>query len=290
MRASFPDIELYPFRSNYLPTGDGAVHYVDEGNGSPILFVHGNPEWSFSFREPIRALSATYRCLAPDHLGFGLSEKPPGGDLSPQAHARRLTEFIDRLGLEGVTLVMNDWGGPIGICSALERTDRIAGLVVLNAWLWPLNDRPLFQLYSRFMRSPIGKVALRKGRILIRWGMPWGFGKMSRFSRRISFHYEAPFEAPADPRGQWEFAREILASKKWLEALWEKRQKLCEKPTLILKGKKDLAFGKRTLRKWERGFPWATVRELPDAGHFPQEEKGEGIGRRIRAFMEHVAG
>src|SRR5512133_3021901 len=109
------DRSEYPFASHYLQLPMGRMHYIDEGHGSPIVMVHGTPTWSFLYRHLVKRLAADYRCLAPDNLGFGLSNKPAGWSYTPQAHADNLRAFIESLGLRDVTLVVHDFGGPIGL-------------------------------------------------------------------------------------------------------------------------------------------------------------------------------
>src|SRR5688572_10801004 len=109
------DRSEYPFTSKWADVRDGRIHYIDEGAGSPALFVHGTPTWSFEFRHVIRAAMDSSRCIAPDHLGFGLSERPGDASYTPEAHAARLREFVDVLGLDRSSLVVQDYGGPIGL-------------------------------------------------------------------------------------------------------------------------------------------------------------------------------
>ena len=279
------DRSAYPFSDHFFESAEGTLHYVDEGSGHPIIFLHGNPEWSFSFRIPIKRLSGEYRCVAPDHLGFGLSEKPNGADLTPYAHARRLETLLDHLALERYTLVMNDWGGPIGMSMAESFPKRIAGLVVLNSWLWPLKKSLLFQFYSRTMGSALGPGFLARNRLLIRWGMPLGFARPLRFNKWLQQHYEGPFPDLASRRGQWTFGSSILSEESWLRDLWEARSSLCHAPMLLIKGRRDMAFTEKTLRKWQEGFPWCQAHRLSDAGHFPQEEQGELVAQHIFAFL-----
>src|SRR5262249_62322351 len=130
------DREAYPFRSRWTDAAGSRLHYVDEGAGNAVLFVHGTPTWSFEFRHLITALAPTYRCIAPDHLGFGLSDRPPGVDYSPKAHAERLAAFVDDLRLDRFTLVVHDYGGPIGLPLALSTPSRVQRLVLINTWVW----------------------------------------------------------------------------------------------------------------------------------------------------------
>ncbi len=116
MRPDFtPSPELYPFESRWLTTSVGDVHYVDEGQGSPIVFLHGNPTWSFLYRRIIVALRHRFRCIAVDYPGFGLSDRPTGYGYTPMEHAAVVGEVVDRLELDGVIVMGHDWGGPIGL-------------------------------------------------------------------------------------------------------------------------------------------------------------------------------
>ena len=133
---SFLNREEYPFAAHYFKINNQNLHYIDEGSGEPILFVHGTPSWSFDFRYQIKALAKHYRCLAIDHIGFGLSDKPEKYNYSTQNHAKTLESFIKYLGLQNVTLVLHDFGGIIGFDYALHYPENISKIVVLNSWLW----------------------------------------------------------------------------------------------------------------------------------------------------------
>ena len=135
--------ELYPFESRYFETPDGQrMHYVDEGAGAPIVFVHGNPSWSFEFRRLIEGLRGHFRCIAPDHIGFGLSSRSDRReDHHPAAHAERFAALLDHLAVRDATLFMGDWGGPIGLEFARRHPERVARLVIANTWCWPVDGR-----------------------------------------------------------------------------------------------------------------------------------------------------
>src|SRR5260370_20636154 len=122
----------YPFRPHYLTTEHGDLHYVDEGLGEVILFVHGNPTWSFMYRHLIRGLHGGFRCVALDHIGFGLSDKPFDVSYLPQFHAANLERFIEERALKDITLVIHDWGGAIGMSYALDHPDNVKRLIVFN--------------------------------------------------------------------------------------------------------------------------------------------------------------
>lgn len=120
----------YPFAPHYFPTDAGRLHYVDEGNGPPVVMLHGNPTWSFLYRHLIGHLAPDYRCIAPDFIGFGRSDKPADWSYRPQDHAAHLDALMTQLDLRAVTLVVHDWGGPIGLSWALRHPDRVRRLVI----------------------------------------------------------------------------------------------------------------------------------------------------------------
>lgn len=124
-----PDPSLFPFESRWLDAPVGRVHYVDEGAGRPILFLHGNPTWSFLYRGIVTRLRDRFRCVAVDYPGFGLSVRPAGYGYTPAEHAAVVGELVDALALEDLVVMGQDWGGPIGLAAAVERADRVTGLL-----------------------------------------------------------------------------------------------------------------------------------------------------------------
>ena len=117
------------------------LHYIDEGRGDPVVMVHGTPTWSFLYRHVVKGLSKNYRCIAPDHIGFGLSDKPQGWSYTIEAQAKNLQVLLDSLDLEDITLVVHDFGGPIGLSYAIENPEKVSRLVIMNTWLWSLKKR-----------------------------------------------------------------------------------------------------------------------------------------------------
>jgi len=148
-----PDPALYPFVSRWFDSSRGRIHYVDEGDGPPLLLCHGNPTWSFLYRDIIVALRDRFRCIAPDYLGFGLSERPAGFGYTIDEHARVVGEFVDHLGIDGYLTMGQDWGGPISMSVAVERAERVRGIVLGNTWFWP-TDVLSTKIFSRVMSSP----------------------------------------------------------------------------------------------------------------------------------------
>src|SRR5690606_5870175 len=151
--------ELYPFRGRYFDVGGARMHYLDEGTGEPVVMLHGNPTWSFYYRELVRALSPRYRCIVPDHVGMGPSDKP-GADRYEYTLERRVDDLgalLEPLGVErDVTLVLHDWGGMIGMAWAARRPERVARLVILNTAAFPLPDDKPFPWPLWLTRTPVG--------------------------------------------------------------------------------------------------------------------------------------
>ncbi len=133
---SWIDREHYPFAPHYVDLPDGRMHYVDEGHGPVIVMVHGTPTWSFMYRHLIAGLAPHFRCIVPDHIGFGLSERPLPYTLTTADHARNLHLLIEQLGLRDVTLMVHDFGGPIGLGYAIDHPENVRAQIITNTWLW----------------------------------------------------------------------------------------------------------------------------------------------------------
>jgi pimeloyl-ACP methyl ester carboxylesterase len=293
--ASGPDLpawldrQLYPFVPKRFATAEGEMRYVDEGRGTPIVLVHGTPSWSFEWRAVIAALRSSHRVIAPDHLGFGLSDKPRMGAYLPADHARRLLALFDALDLRDVTLVVHDFGGPIGLPIALERSERVRSAVVLNSWLWPLGGDPRVARISRFVGSALGRFLYTQLNASPRWLLPASFARRERLSAQVHRQYLAPFAKRSDRSAPWVLGRELTGSDPYYAQLWADRDKLARIPLTLVWGQKDPAFGSSELQRWQQAFPHATVQLLADAGHFPQEEQPETVIAAIRAAEVFVA-
>lgn len=291
-RPAWLDTTAYPFAPRWFDTPDGRMHYVDEGAGPPVVLVHGTPAWSYLWRRLIPALvTAGHRVIAADHLGFGLSDK--AGDAGatreagyrPEDHARRLAALLDSLALREITLVVHDYGGPIGLSYALDHPERVARLVVLNTWMWRLDGDARIAKGAKVAGGPLGRLLYTRLNASPRWLVPSAFADRSRLDAATHRHYLAPFPTPASRLPLWILARELLGSGAWYDALWARRERLGAKPALLLWGMKDPTFGPAYLSRWRDALPDATVEELPDAGHFVQEEAAEAVASRVLAFL-----
>jgi haloalkane dehalogenase len=263
----------------------GRLHYVDEGSGEPVLMVHGNPAWSFLYRHFVKELSEDHRCIAPDHIGFGLSDKPQDWSYRPADHARNLQALIEQLELRDITLVVQDWGGPIGLSYAVEQPDNVRNLVIMNTWMWPVDDDWYYRAFSGFMGGPLGRFLIKRYNFFVNGVMKQATGDKSRLPKAIHQHYVRPMANPAERKGCWTMPKEIIASTDWLRGLWERRANIANKPTLILWGMKDIAFRKKELETWQELFTDCEVHRLPGVGHFVQEEYGPEVAPIVAEFL-----
>lgn len=280
------DRETWPWPPRSVEIEGARLRYVDVGEGPTILFVHGTPTWSFDWRHLIRALSPSYRCVAVDHLGFGLSDRPVGADYTVEAHARRFAAFAEALDLRDVTLVVHDFGGPIALPLALERPGRVRRLVVTNTWMWPLDDDRGMRWAARFAGSALGRWMYKWLNASLRIITPSAYGDRRKLTPAIHAQYLAPFEdRQARVEVLWTLARALLASRDHYASLWERRAALAEVPTLIVWGVADSAFPPHFLDRWRQTLRHARVVPLARAGHWPHEEDPDAFLAALRTFL-----
>lgn len=268
-----------------MPLPSGAIHYVDEGGGDAVLFSHGTPTWSFEWRHLVRALSATHRCIAPDHLGFGLSDRPRNASYTPEAHAERFGQFADVLGLDSFTLVVHDYGGPIALPLALDDRGRVERLVIVNTWMWRLDDDPDMRRAARIAGGRPGKFLYRWANLSLRVIMPAAYADRRKLPREVHAQYLAPFRDRWS-RGAvlWPLARALMGSTAFYDSLWQKRNRLRSIPTLIVWGTSDRAFKPNQLARWRSTLPHARVVDLP-VGHWPHEESPDAVTAAVTDFV-----
>lgn len=269
------------------------MHYVDEGTGPAIVMVHGNPTWSFYYRALIAEFSKTHRCIAMDHLGCGLSERPEKGEYDYQLKSRidDLSALLDHLDVDDATLVVHDWGGMIGMGAATRRPDRFSRYVILNtaAFLLPAGVPFPWQLHICRQDSALVRFLVR-GLNLFCWGAAIG-GTGRGLSTEARRGLMAPYNSYRDRLAVHEFVKDIpltpehpsyataLAIDEGLVAT------VGDKPMLICWGMQDFVFDELFLAEWRRRFPLAQVNEYADAGHYVLEDAPERIIESMREFI-----
>jgi haloalkane dehalogenase len=279
-RPDWLSAELYPFESHYADLDGARVHYVDEGSGPPLLLLHGNPTWSFLYREIVKGLRDRYRCIAPDYPGFGLSSAAPGYGYSPAEHAGIVEKLINQLDLQDLTMMVQDWGGPIGFAAATRNPERFAAFVIANTWAWPKADVGT-QLFSRLLGGPIGGVLILRRNAFVEKILPGGV-RRRKLPEEVMNAYRGPFPNPQSRRPVHRLPQEILASRPFLAEIERGLRALRDRPALIVWPTKDVAFREPELRRWEATFPNHRTVKIEGAGHYVQEDAPEEIVAAIR--------
>jgi haloalkane dehalogenase len=275
-----PSPELFPFTSRWFDGPVGRVHYIDEGRGRPILFLHGNPTWSFLYREIVRLLSDRFRCIAVDYPGFGLSDRPEGYRYTPAEHADVVAALVARLDLRDLIIMGQDWGGPIGIATALAAPDRVTGLVFGNTWFWP-TDRLINKVFSWVMSTRRMQRAILEDNYFVNRLIPTGTA--TTLSPSILEHYRAVQPSPEARAGVAEFPRQLRSAAPWLATLADAAPTaLGNRPLLLVWGMRDFAFPPAAfVPRWQATFPDHRLVELRRAKHFIQEDDPKTIAEAI---------
>lgn len=277
--------DLFPFDSRFVEIEGHTIHYVDEGprEAPMLLLLHGNPTWSFLHRHLIPKLRDRFRCVALDLPGFGLSVAAEGYDLLPASHARVVLRFVEALGIERFTPMLQDWGGPIGLWVAEQRPERVERLVVLNTWGWPVNGDPHFERFSGAMGGAIGGFAIRHFNAFVNLLLPAGTPRR-KLDREAMHAYRAVMSTPARREATHVFPREILASGAWLGEIEKGLALLRDKEALIVWGTKDIAFREKERLRFEAAFPRHETVVVEGAGHFMQEDAPDEIAAALRRW------
>lgn len=286
-RPPWLDRTSYPFESHRLDSPEGTLHVLDEGEGRPVVMLHGNPTWSFLYRHLVGGLSDEYRCIAPDLLGFGLSDRLRSDAAGrPAAHARAVERLFEELDLRDAVILGHDWGGPIGMDVATRNPEAVAGLAMTNTWMWPRRD--LFpRTFGRLVGTAAGKRLVLRYNAFARTALGGPALLRSSFERSAYRQYAAPLATPSDRVGSWVLLRALVESNEWLEELWNRRAAVAGTPTLLLWGMRDPIHAP-FLRRWRALFPNAAAVTYDDAGHFVPEEVGSGLVPSVREFLRRL--
>lgn len=276
----------YSYEPHWFESPQGRMHYVDEGKGPPLVFVHGMPTWSFLWRHFIREFSPDHRVIAVDHLGFGRSYKPEDGDYHPRTLSENLTALIGALGLKDITLVVHDFGGPIGLGHAVRHPESVQRLVLFNTWMWSLSDHPGARKLDRAVSGWLGHVLYRWFNASARWAIPSVLAKGNRLELAAHRAYIEATRSGAERVGQLSLARHLIGASDWYDELWQSRARLAGKPLQLIWGTQDPTFGQAERERWTEEFPEAQVTLIDEAGHFPQEEAPGRAIDAMRGFIE----
>ncbi len=287
----------WPYEPRWFQTSEGRLHYVDEGprDGRPVVLVHGNPTWGYLWRNFIPPLvAAGFRTIVPDHLGFGRSDKPDAPEVYRiPRHARRMEEFLESLNLKAVTIVPQDWGGPIGLAWAARHPERIQALAILNTFAHRPPTKVKLPMALHLFRAPgIGELLVKGAHAFVRGFLfKAGLVHPERLDAQARAAYLAPHPTWSSRTGVLVFPREIPAGpagrvSDFLGGVHNGLTALRSKPVIIAWAMRDIAFRPSYLDQlWLADFPEAQVVRLPDAGHYLQEDAYETIVPALLEFL-----
>jgi haloalkane dehalogenase len=285
--------DLYPFENNFLELNGLKYHYLDEGQGDPVVMVHGNPSWSFYYRDLTKALRSSHRVIVPDHIGCGLSEKPGVADYSYTLRQRvdDLEALLEHLAvLERITLVVHDWGGMIGMAYACRHPERIARLVVLNTAAFHLPAGKKFPLALKICRdTALGNFLVLKLNLFALMAARVGC-KRNPMSEALRGAYCAPYDTPADRIATLRFVQDIPLKPgdpgfDLVSQVEDSLERFADLPMTICWGLKDFVFDKHFLKEWQRRFPAAEVHVFTDCGHYILEDAKDEVIPIIEQFL-----
>jgi len=287
----FPD---YPFASTFASVNGHRMHYLDEGNkhAQPVVMLHGNPSWSYFFRRPLLALRESCRCIVPDHIGMGLSDKPADGSYSYSLESRidDLEALLVQLNIAtNITLVLHDWGGMIGMGYACRHPERISRLVIMNTAAFHLPQGMSLPWQLKLARGPLGPLLIR------------GFNAFSRgavkhcvtrkpMTTDIANAYLAPYDSWSRRLAVLRFIQDIPLrpgdrSYAAVSRIENSLTQFSSLPTLICWGMQDFVFDERFLDEWSRRFPRAEIHRYENAGHYLLEDAAEEVVTIIKQFL-----
>jgi haloalkane dehalogenase len=279
----------FPFKPHFRQINGFQMHYVDEGRGEPIVCVHGEPTWGYLYRRFIPPLAQSHRVVVPDHMGFGKSDTPQDKPYTLAQHVDNFTKLLLGLDLKDITLIFQDWGGPIAFGFATAHPDRVKRLVIMNTgvgvfpagtktWISDLEAQGIAEAVLGDMTSFVPRML---SATLVR-------GKATEVMIRA---YTAPFPDRASCIGAIAFPRDIPVgdnhpSAKTMRAIEQKLNLLKTKPKTVIWGMRDPIFRKGALERWKNIYPGIEYHELADASHFLQEDAPDEIVGIITGFLE----
>jgi pimeloyl-ACP methyl ester carboxylesterase len=276
---------MYPFRSHFLRLGEHNLHYIDEGEGKPVLMLHGNPTWSFYYRHLANALKENHRVIVPDHMGCGLSDKPQNYNYTLEQRIQDIEKLVEFLDLKEITLIVHDWGGAIGFGVATRHPELFSKAVILNTAAFHV-DRIPFSI--NICKQPVVGPFIVKNFNAFAWPATFMATKKG-LKEEEKQAYLMPYNSPAKRVAISEFVQDIPMKEShpsW-DTLATIESKLPELKfeKLILWGGKDFCFNDRFFDKWRTIYPNAKYEYFKNAGHYVLEDAREEVISRIKNFI-----
>ncbi len=278
--------DIYPFASHFLEFDGTRLHYLDEGQGEAVLMFHGNPTWSFYYRNLILGLRDRFRCIAPDHIGCGLSDKPQRYAYRLSDHIENSVRLVEHLNLSRFHIIVHDWGGPIGLGLATRMPEKVGSIVVLNTAAFSATEMPL---PLKICRLPLlGSVLVRGCNLFARPALNMAVCKP--MSKEVKAGYIFPYDSWENRIATLRFVQDIPINPQHpsfsvLKEIEGSLEKLAGKPMLICWGMKDFVFTEKFLTEWMRHFPSAKAHRFAEAGHYLLEDAGDETLELVKEFL-----
>jgi pimeloyl-ACP methyl ester carboxylesterase len=286
---------LYPFQGSYLDLAGNRLHYLDEGNGEPLVMLHGNPTWSFYYRNLVTSVSDRYRAIVPDHIGCGKSDKPDR-DSYPYTLKQRVADLealLESLEIkDSITLVLHDWGGMIGMAYATLHPEKIKRIVILNTGAFPLPKTKSLPFSLWFCRTPLlGPLLVQGANAFSRAAVRWCVTKKP-LTPDIRQGYLAPYDTWKNRIAVLRFVQDIPLRPgdegyDLVQRVEENIAQFRKIPTVICWGENDFVFDHHFLQQWTEHLPEAQVHRFPEAGHFVMEDARDEVIEIVNQFLKN---
>ena len=278
----------YPFASRYIDVDGARMHYIDEGAGETLLCVHGNPTWSFAWRNLVKQLSSSFRVLAIDHIGCGFSDKPQEYPYTLRQHITNLERLLQALDLQQVTLIAHDWGGAIGMGAAGEMPDRFSRFILCNTAAFRSRRIPWRIAVCRW--PFVGAIGVRGFNLFSRAALRMAVSHQERMTPAICAGYVAPYNNWANRVAVHRFVQDIPLrpshpSYETLTQVESGLQQFQQHPMLLAWGEQDWCFTPLFREEFQQRFPQAEAFPIADAGHYVFEDAPERLVPRVREFL-----
>ena len=279
----------FPFQSRFASINGVRIHYVEQGSGDPVLFVHGNPTWSYLWRNIIPRVAETHRAIALDLMGFGKSDKPADADYSFEEHCDVVSGFIESLGLRDLSLVLHDWGGPIGMTYAIDHKENVAKVVLMSTFVAPWK-LPLSFLFKLPRLRWLSAFIIQRLNLFLLLVPLLGVANRSNMTREVRRQYRAPFPdyESRRPVRRWPEQLPLGPADSTYRALERIGEALpsFDRPVLVLKASNDRVLSMGRARWLVETLPDARLEIIEKAGHYAQEDQPEKIALAISRFLK----
>ena len=285
--------QRYPFNEEFVSVHGFQIHYVRTGAGSPVLFVHGNPTYSYLWRDIMPVVAISHTAIALDLLGFGKSEKLRGSRYSFSLHASIIQGFIEKLEIEPLSLVLHDWGGPLGMNYVVSHPEQVHRLVLANTYLSPELGlpRPLRLVWQVLQLPWLSELLIQRFNLLAWAAFTFGLRVRRPERKALRRAYQEPFPTPQSRGAIGEFFRMVPLNRK--SASYSHFTRISatlpslEIPTLILKGEKDPVLNMKRANHLRQLLPNSQLQVIRGAGHFLQEDQPQEVAEVIRRFLDN---